>query len=291
MIIEALEQLIECVTQENNSDKIIGGKKDYQEIAGETYEDDKSYESRMALFLEWYIFDRIPPGENQTILESLVTGNTSPWSLEQLEIYKGFTKSVHALFLVKKVKDKEVVILNLFDGQKYKVEEPQSRLIFHPNNIVEGRLLPYNGSIRFSGNYCFHPQEANKFIMREADQIADTQKKNIKEWENLDSQVKKLTSKLEKTQKQLSKAQSKLEKASSPNKLESLRDKVSTLNNEKLELERDLSNLKHQQKTLWTQKIKIEFRDKCNHLMQRLNYMNLKWERSRQIAPQDIYSS
>ena len=61
MIRETLEQLFEFVAQHSPSEQILMAKKEYQKTTGEIYEDDKSYDNRMALFLEWYIFDRISP--------------------------------------------------------------------------------------------------------------------------------------------------------------------------------------------------------------------------------------
>ena len=63
MLKDRLNQLIEIATDDGYSSDIFGARKEYQTIAGDIYEDYKSYESRMALFLEWYILDRIiPPG-------------------------------------------------------------------------------------------------------------------------------------------------------------------------------------------------------------------------------------
>ena len=55
---EKFDRLIQEITQNQDSDDILTARKDYQKRAGEIYEDDKSYEARMGLFLEWYVFDR-----------------------------------------------------------------------------------------------------------------------------------------------------------------------------------------------------------------------------------------
>lgn len=58
MIREKLNKLIEDISQSHSMDDIYQAKKDYQAVSGEIFEDDKSYEARMGLFLEWFAFDR-----------------------------------------------------------------------------------------------------------------------------------------------------------------------------------------------------------------------------------------
>ena len=58
MLKETLEQLFEFVAQHIPSEQIMIAKKEYQKTTGEIYEDDKSYNTRMVLFLEWYLLDQ-----------------------------------------------------------------------------------------------------------------------------------------------------------------------------------------------------------------------------------------
>ena len=52
-----LEKLFEFAANSIPSEKIFEAKRYYQKETGEIYEDDKSYNTRMTLFLEWYLFD------------------------------------------------------------------------------------------------------------------------------------------------------------------------------------------------------------------------------------------
>ncbi len=290
MIRQHLDRLIEDVTKNHFSEEIYTARKEYQEIAGEIYEDDKSFEARMALFLEWYIFDRILPGKEVAILESLVNENSTQWNRDELNLYKDFARSIHGMFVIKKLHDEEVVVTNLFDGQKYKVTEPESRIMFQVNDIFEGRILPFKGSVFFTGNFCFHPREANKIIQTEAGKVAAVIKQYVNEWNGVVSTIKKLSARMEKVDKKIAKFEKKLEKSTSEKKTASLKGKLSSLNNEKSETEIEMVKLKEQQKFLEVRKLYIECRDLQNRLMQKLSYMNLKWERSRNIDVMDIYS-
>ena len=102
MLREILEQLFEFAAKDIPSNQILEAKKAYQKETGEIYEDDNSYNSRMALFLEWYLFDEYIVEKAQTPLETLIEENSDAWDGEKFQIYKSITKSIQGLFIVKK---------------------------------------------------------------------------------------------------------------------------------------------------------------------------------------------
>ena len=85
MLREILEQLFEFAAKDIPSNQILEAKKAYQKETGEIYEDDNSYNSRMALFLEWYLFDDYIVEKAQTPLETLIEENPDAWDSEKLE--------------------------------------------------------------------------------------------------------------------------------------------------------------------------------------------------------------
>ncbi len=289
MFKEQLDQLIEFATQSRYSNDIYEARKEYQRVAGEIFEDDKAYETRMGVFLEWYIFDRPIPGTHQTPLEKLIAENGNHWSPEKLDACREFSRSIHALFTPKKVRDHSIQVLNLLNNQKYEIQENEARLIFRKDDIFEGRILPYQGTYYFSGNFCFHPREAKKFILGEAKKIIAEQKGYQKELKTVDRALASLRKKQGKNDQAIARLKSKIEKASSEKKTESLKTQLAQLEDTRARLDRETWNLETQKTDLEDQKLKIQYRETCNRLMQRLAYMNLKWERSRQIDLRDIY--
>ena len=55
MIKDSIEYLIKIATNPPYSNNLLAARQEYQKYAGEIFDDDKSYENQMALFLEWYI--------------------------------------------------------------------------------------------------------------------------------------------------------------------------------------------------------------------------------------------
>ena len=104
MIKDSLEHLIKIATDAPFSNDLLVARKEYQKYAGDIFEDDKSYENQMALFLEWYIFERISPTYDQTVLESIINNGkeVSPYLLKNIS---KFTSNIHGLFTIKKIRD------------------------------------------------------------------------------------------------------------------------------------------------------------------------------------------
>ena len=173
---EKLNQLIEYVTTERFSDEIHKAKKEYYKIAGELFEDDKTYENRMTTFLEWYLFDRLLTDKTITPLELFIEENRDKLTLEYIHAYEGFLRSIHGLFIIKKIKDDQVVVYNLFDENKYVVSEKEGSIFFHKNDIFEGRIIPFNDKYFFTGTFCYHPKDALKFIKTEAKRLLNERK-------------------------------------------------------------------------------------------------------------------
>jgi hypothetical protein len=290
MIREKIDQLIEYMTQNFDSDYIFQAKQVYQNVSGEIYVDDKSYESRIGLFLEWFIFDRLIPEKNVSLIESITTGNT-PWALNDLIIFKEFTKSIHSLFLVKKIRDDGVIIQDLFSNIKYEVNEPQSKMMFQTKDIFEGRLLPYEEELYFSGNFCFHPREVSKYILQVSKEILTAYEIFAKEEGKIDTLIENLQSEIKKQDQKIDKLRDQIEKAGSEKKRLSLQEKKSAVHNEKQDSKEILITLQFKKKHNTEQSDKTQCDILALTLMQKLSYMNLKWERSRQIDPIDIYSN
>ncbi len=286
---EILDQLIVNFNQPPYSTDICEARQDYQKLAGEIYEDDKSYESRVGSFLEWYLFDRVIPDEQLTPLETLINNKVQGDLPEGITNLEEFTNNVHGLFIIKKIRDHEVVALNLLDDTKYNVREPEGKLIFKKNELFEARIVLNNDEYYFTGNFCFHPKEAVKFIKSEIKYISKTRGGYLKELKVKNSQLEKLNSKLDKNAREVEKLNTKIKDSKSVEKIRVWNEDLESLKKVRAELMQQVSLVEAEKFNLEVNKLKKEINQLSSNLIQRLNYMNLKFERSRQIDLQDIY--
>ena len=289
MLRETLEQLFEFVAQHIPSEQIMMAKKEYQKTTGEIYEDDKSYNSRMTLFLEWYLLDQYEPGTRQTVLENIIEDNSFSWTPDRLESYKDVSKNIQALFEIKKVRDNSVTVLDLFTDEKYQIEEEDSKLAFRKNDIFQGRIVPHNDKYFFTGYFCFHPNKTQRYIKGEAKKFYLLQRSWKKELTKLEKESSKIQKLYLKNAVSIEKIKTKIERTDSGTKRDKLTGKLLGLEEDKIKIEASSQQTGKEIGHLKPEKMKIEGRRLISELINKLAYMNLKWERSRQIDVSDIY--
>jgi hypothetical protein len=291
MLSEILDQLFEFAAKTIPSDQILEAKKAYQKETGEIYEDDDSYNSRMALFLEWYLFDNYIIDKSKTPLEILIEEFSIFLSIDRIEIYKIFTKSIQGLFIVKKIKNESVKVVNLFTDESYLVQEKDSRLFFRKNDIFQGRLIFFQEQFQFTGNFCFHPEKAHKYLKQEVKLINKAQSEVRNNISKIKNNLLKVNKDLEKKNSEIEKINCKINNAGSENKIIKLNQKLSLLIEEIKDLNRIIKEMESNVYTLEHDKIRNEGNKEINKLINKLAYMNLKLERSRQIETSDIYKN
>jgi hypothetical protein len=287
MLKENLEQLFEFIAQHIPAEQIMQAKKEYQKMTGEIYEDDKSYNTRMALFLEWYLLDNYIPGTQRTILENIIEENQTTWIQSHLEACQDITNNIQALFEVKKVCENSVTVLDLFNEQKYIVDENDSKLVFRKNDIFQGRVVPHQGKWNFTGFFCFHPNETQRYLKDEAKKIFFI----YRTWHKELAVLKKELSKKGKKSKSIEKIKTKIERTDIGVKRDKLISELLILEEKGRQIAISTQETEKMITRLTIETIKLEGRKLISELINKLAYMNLKWERSRQIEISDIYKN
>lgn len=289
MLQDELNKIIEYTAGPELADEVHKAKTEYQGIVGNIFEDDPSFETRMASFLEWYTFDRIMDGSTMTPLLAFIEKHKENCSSETLKTYENLTRGIHGIFIVKKIKPDHVVVLNLFDKTKNTVQEKQSEIIFRKNDVFEGRIVPYSGENHFTGAFCFHPQKALKVIKSGIDQLNKENQKSEVELKNLKSKKNDLVNKTGKLNSKIEKVTRKIMQSRSIVKTSSLEEKRTALEQEKSNLENQQTELDKKISYMLDVTFKKEIPQARIKLIQKFSYMNLKWERFRQIDINDIY--
>ena len=286
---EEVDQIISQIAESYSSDDIREIKNEYQKMSGTIFDDDSSYEARMACFLEWFVLERIVPNSTETTIEKYIRTNREDIPSEKINIYRSLTETVHGLFITKKITPDIVTVTNMVNDEKYQVHDNGGKNMFQKNDVFEGRLILLSAKHYFTGNFCFHPSKATKYISASVKNLRKEQKKTYDEMAKLNRNLKSLEIKIKSVSSDIEKTKSKIEKASSDNKKQALQEKLTGL-------EKNLSSIKDEETMMqvraatWeTKEVKIGCKNQYSELIQKLSYMNLKWERSRQIDVKDIY--
>ena len=288
---EILEQLFKFAAKTIPDEQILAAKKTYQMETGTIYEDDKSYNSRMALFLEWYLFNKYAPNSSKTVLQVLLENNSEEFNNDKLNIYKSISESIQSLFLIQKVNDGSVKAINLFTDEIYLIQEKDSLLIFRKNDIFQGRIIYFQNHFRFTGNFCFHPKKTHKYIKPEINLIAKKLNQYKKDLVKTEKTLLKAKTKLKHYELDIEKLNKKILNNNSENIIAKLNQKLKLLAENKGAQIKTIQELANRVSFIKNDKIKIEGNKQINALINDLAYKKLKWERSRQIDITEIYKN
>lgn len=161
-----LDQLIAFASNEDRKPDLLAAKAEYFQRTGEVFEDDKQFEMRMASFLDHFLFDRLRPESGKTPAQELLEARSAV-DPGEVAAFRSFTETVHGLFEVRKIKPGIVRLRELFGGKEFDVTERRHTVGLEKGDVLEARLIPFDGALVFSSAFCFHPREAVKAIKKE----------------------------------------------------------------------------------------------------------------------------
>ncbi len=165
------EKLLTWATAESRKEELLSARRDYFDRHGEPHEEDKSFETRMNGMLDYYLYDFRPPGSPETTIEIFMREMGPQLTTDELALYRVLAKSIHGLFEVKKIRPGEVRLRDCFTDVVYDVTERRQMLGLAKGDILEARLLPFEGKLFFSGAFLYHPQEVRKLVLNEVKRL------------------------------------------------------------------------------------------------------------------------
>ncbi|OGQ92129.1 MAG: hypothetical protein A2289_05040 [Deltaproteobacteria bacterium RIFOXYA12_FULL_58_15] len=168
MLQDVYEEMVRFASAGDFADELIVARAEYVARTGDMFETDSNFESRIAAFLEWYIFDRPIRGKNHTpaklYIDSVRDGLTTP----DVNRLRGLTRTILSLFQFKKVKGDIVRVVDLLSGEKFEVVERRKLAGVDPGDILEARLVPIDDKHYFAEAFTCHPRESHKAILKAA---------------------------------------------------------------------------------------------------------------------------
>ena len=166
-----IDRLIEYATSPNYQEELIRAKDYYNKIPGKVHDDEPSFENRMNLFINWYIFDWIITEERITFVELFYRENETTFNDEELRIYSDLRYTLHSLFILeKRIKKEDVFLSDIFNNSQYDIFDSNENLGIEEDDLFEARIIPYNNQLLFAPGFCIHPleiiTEIKKFIKK-----------------------------------------------------------------------------------------------------------------------------
>lgn len=161
------DRLLSWATDEPRKEGLLAARHEHFAAYGEPHEEDRSYEARLNGMLDFYLYDYRPVGGEGTTLERFLAAEGAAIDAGDLTAYRELVGNRHALFEVRKIKEGAVRLRDMFSGTDHEVTERRQLLGLEKGDVLEARLLPFQGSLYFSGAFIYHPREARRAILGE----------------------------------------------------------------------------------------------------------------------------
>lgn len=167
---EHLDRLVELATAEPYLERIRTAKARYFRVTGEVFEEDDFYEVRMKGFIEYYLFDYGEDANGPGTIDLVLEDHKNSLNAKEVDTFLKFSRGVHSIFELRKLKSGALILRNLWDNENYEVSERRALAGVQRKDLFEARLLPYEDKLYFSYAFVFHPKEVRKFIVAEIKQ-------------------------------------------------------------------------------------------------------------------------
>ena len=161
------DELTAFGSSEAKKPELLDAKAEYARLTGEIFPDDAQVEMRMASFLDYYLYDRRSPSSGLTPAEQFLAERAAALGPEKASAYRGFTETIHGLFEVRKLAKGVIRLRDLSSAKDFDVTERRQLAGLEKGDLIEARLIPFEGVLLFSVAFCCHPKAAFKSILSE----------------------------------------------------------------------------------------------------------------------------
>jgi hypothetical protein len=165
------DRLLAWATAAPRDQDLLRAKKEHFERFGEPHEEDRSYEVRLNGMLDHYLYDYRPAGGLGTTIERFIEAEAPSLSPEELAAFRALAGNVHGLFEVRKIREGQVRLREVFSAREHEVTERRHVVGLAKDDLIEARLLPFDGTLFFSGAFLYHPREARKAVLAEVKRL------------------------------------------------------------------------------------------------------------------------
>lgn len=163
-----IEKLVLYFSSDKYASELATSKKYFFGDIGLNVADTDTYEKRMDLFFDWYVFSKPLSGIQITPIKLALEIEEFPIKNdEEKSIYKSLAQTRHGLFEVLKIKGEDVYLRDLFKGTKIQVKNSVINFIGNKSAIVDLHLIPEGKTFQVTKGICIHPQESNEYILKE----------------------------------------------------------------------------------------------------------------------------
>lgn len=159
------EQLTSFATGPEFAGAVLDARRAWFAGHGEVFEDDRSFDARMAAFFDYFVFEFPTPPHGRTPARLFLERHGDRFGAEERLAVEGFVRTHRSLFEVRGLAEGRVRVRDLFHGGLLEVVERRLWAGVQRGDLVEARVIPVGGQLAFAKGFCFHPREARRVVL------------------------------------------------------------------------------------------------------------------------------
>ena len=142
-------------------------RREYEERRGKVHQDDELWEPWSAAFVEWYVVERVAPGDTRpaavkTYRELAAAGDP------RADAVAALVTSHRSLFEIRAMARGRIELLDLLGGAAFTVDEQRALHGVEVGDVAELRLVGISGEVQFGRTFIYHPKAARAAIVERA---------------------------------------------------------------------------------------------------------------------------
>jgi len=164
-----LDEVIETLYARHTADPdaASAARREYEERRGKVHQEDELWEPWSAAFVEWYVVERVAPGETlppaaRTARELAAAGDP------RAEVARALVTSQRSLFEIRALTRGRIELLDLLGGAMFHVDEQRALHGVEVGDVAELRLVGIAGEVLFGRTFIYHPKVARTAIVERA---------------------------------------------------------------------------------------------------------------------------
>lgn len=168
-----LDESIELLYARHTSDPeaAAAARHDYEERRGKVHQDDELWEAWSAAFVEWFVIERVAPGE--TLPAAVATYRALAEAGDpRAPVLRALVTSQRSLYEVREITRGRIELLDLLGGAVFHVDEQRALHGVEVGDVAELRLVgmsgPSGGEVQFGRTFIYHPKAARGAIVERA---------------------------------------------------------------------------------------------------------------------------
>ena len=165
LIGKLLDEVIDRYASGRHVAEVVAAREAWLEQAGRVYDDEPSYDARMAAFHEWFVLHR-PDAGGAVPAERFLGEEGKRLGPAAAACLRALCRAQWSLFEVVDAADATLALCDRWGGGSYEVTLERDLPGLERGDLFEARVVGVDASVRFTRAFLFHVREAAEAIGR-----------------------------------------------------------------------------------------------------------------------------